>query len=286
MSTHTLSRCVYLPLLGPLALLAGCATTAPSQIEPRHGEAPLLLPADVENRAAVVRANPLAYLHEVAERCRQLEDYTLSFTRHERRGLFRVLHGPEHIACWFRREPFSVRMKWLDENVKYGESSYVANQHAGKVRFVTRWWSPPLKPPPYINVVDLQTPVLFGESQRPLTDFGLERLMARTLASLEKAGDRVILSYEGPLQLPDDGRLVHHLHLEYPPTMHRVPLQELYIDVATDLPAGTVLKLPGGEIDAAYFYRDVNTDVALTDDDFRLEVERGGEPPAKTKSEP
>lgn len=257
-----------------LGLLVGCGGSP--DIEPHPGPAKGLLPAEVENRVEAVRQNPVAYLHEVAEKCRALEQYTLTFTRHERRGLFRKMYGPEHIACWFRREPFSVRMKWLDEDVKYGESVYVEGAADNKVRFVTRWWSPPLLPPPHINKVALRTPVIWGESQRPLTDFGLERLMERTLASLERAGDEVIVSYEQPLLLSDEGPTVHHLHLEYSDERHKVPIQELYIDLATDLPAGTVLKLPSGDIHAAFFYADLNMDVSLTDEDFLLEIERNG----------
>jgi hypothetical protein len=60
-------------------------------------------------------------------------------------------------------------------------------------------------------------------------------------------------------------------------------VQELYVDVASDLPAGTILKLASGELDASYFYADVNTNVRLTDRDFALEAEqRGAGPPRPT----
>ena len=107
------------------------------------------------------------------------------------------MFGPEHILCWFRRQPFSIRMKWQDEDLKYLESVYVAGQPGDKVRFVTRWWVPPLLPPPGINRVDLQTPVVWGESKRPLTDFGLERLMEQSVESLDAAGENVVVTYEG-----------------------------------------------------------------------------------------
>lgn len=261
-------------------LLAGCATTP--DIAPKPGTVVGLLPAEAEARAEAVRADPVGYLRRVAQRCRMLDQYTLTFIRYERRGFFRQMHGPEHIQCWFRQSPFSVRMKWLDEDLKYDESTYVAGRHDDKVRFVTRWWSPPLKPPPGINEVQLMTPVTWGESKRPLTQFGVEQMMARTLASLERAGDDVVVRYEGLRQLPDDGPTAHFIHLEYPASQHKVPIQELYINVATDLPAGTVLKFPDGRIDAAYYYRDIDTGVALTDADFLLDVERAttGEPTA------
>ena len=210
----------------------------------------------------------------MAAKCRTLEQYTLRFTRYERRGLFARLYGPEHIRCRFRREPFSIHMKWLDENLKYFESTYVEGEQGDKVRFVTRWWSPPLLPPPRVNKVGLYTPVTWGEAKRPLTDFGLERMMEQTLASLEAAGEDVVVTYEGLVRLPGMEAAVHHLHLAYAPGQRRTPIQELYIDMATDMPVGTVLTLASGKLDAAYFYEDLDADVELTDEDFLLEVER------------
>lgn len=254
-------------------LLAGCAAQV-RNIEPRPGPLAGVLPADAEARAEAVRRDPLAYLQQVLDNCRELKQYTVLFTRYERRGLFPRLYGPEHIQCWFRRQPFSVRMKWLDPNVKHDESTYVEGQENNQVRFVTRRPVPLLVPPPGVNKVDLQTPVIWGESKRPLTHFGLERLMERTLESIKEAGQDVVISYAGLEQLPETGATVHHLHLAYSPTRYRVPVQELYIDVMTDLPAGTLLKLASGELDAAYFYADLKTDVQLTDEEFLLAGER------------
>ncbi|MEW6252217.1 MAG: hypothetical protein AB1716_16385, partial [Planctomycetota bacterium] len=127
--------------------------------------------------------------------------------------------------------------------------------------------------------VDVDAAVTFGESKRPLTDFGLERLMQRTRGSLREAGDKVVITYQGLVQLPDGGPTVHHLHLEYDPQAYKVPVQDLYIDVATDLPAGTILKRADGKLDASYFYRDLDPRVRLSDADFLLPAER--EQPAK-----
>ncbi len=252
----------------------GCARTEP-EISPRPGPVPSAAPAAGASGAAAVQQDPAGSLLRVHAATRALDDYTLLFVRYERRGLFPRMHGPEHIQAWFRREPFSVRMKWLDEDLKYGESSYVAGKYDDKVRFVTRWWTPPLLPPPGINKVDLKTPVTWGESKRPLTDFGLEKLLERTLTSLEAAGDQVVVTYEGLAQMPEFPATVHHVRLTYSDPVHeKVPIQELYIDAATDLPAGTILKQADGRIDAAYYYQQLRTDVTLTDADFLLAPER------------
>jgi hypothetical protein len=255
-------------------LLAGCRGR-PARIAPQPAPASRLLPAEADARAEIVRRDPVAYLHRVAFICQGLDQYTLLFTRSERRGLFRQLYGPEHIRCWFRRRPFSVHMQFLDPDSKYAASVYVEGQANNQVRFVTRRWMVGLLPPPEANRVDLLAPVTWGESKRPLTEFGLERLVQRTLDSLHAAGEDALLTYKGLLNLPDAGATVHHLHLEYPARRYRAPIQELYIDVATDLPVGTAFELPSGQIDASYFYTEINTHVRLTDADFLLDAERG-----------
>jgi hypothetical protein len=235
--------------------------------------------ASLEECAALVRTDPLTYLRHVAQRCRELEQYTFTFTRQERRGLFRSMHGPEHMRGWFRRDPFSVRLKWLDEDVKYGESAYVEGRNDSKVRFVTRWWSPPLLPPPSVNQVGVMTPVYWGESRSPLTDFGLERLIERTLETIDRAGDDALVRYEGPRRLAEGGPPVHYVHIEVPVQLRAAPVQELFIDAATDLPVGTVIKSESGEVQAAYFYDDLDTTVTLSDGDFLLSVEQNATAP-------
>lgn len=261
-----------------LLFVSACRSAAPLTL-PEPVAVTRLTPAEADARAEVVRQDPVGYLERVAERCRTLHEYTLTFIRQERRGFLPRLGPAEHIQCWFRREPFSVRMKWLDTDIKYGESAYVEGERENKVRFVTRWWAPPLLPPPAVNRVDLETPVVWGEAKRPMTDFGLERLMDRTLDSLRRAGADVVVRYEGLRELPGSDATVHHIHIEYPAAKFPVPIQELYIDAETDLPTGTLLKYPAGDIDAAYFYRDIRTHVRLTDTDFLLEAERAAASP-------
>lgn len=273
MDRHFAARglCV-LGLLATGALWApGCAAREVG-IEPRLGQPTGLPAAEADARADAVRRDPIGYLRKVTDNCRALEQYTLTFTRQERRGLLKLLYGPERITCWFRRQPFSIRMKWLDPKVKYGESTYVEGRKGNKVRFVPRHGLFGL--PPRITAVDLQTPVTWGEAKYPLTTFGLERLMERSVRTMETAGDDVVVTYHGLMALRASERTVHHLRLEYSPTRYEVSIQDLYIDVETDLPAATVLKYPSGRLDAAYLYEDLDRNVTLTDGDFLLEAER------------
>ena len=195
--------------------------------------------------------------------------------------MFKKVYGPERIACWFRQQPFSVRMLWLDPEVKYGESTYVAGAHDNQVRFIPRHGLFGLKPG--ITEVDLQTPVTWGESKNPLTDFGLQRMMERTLASMDKAGKTVNIAYRGLVTVPPLTKPVHYLRLEYPPDQWKTPFHDLYIDPESELPVGTVLSLPDNLLDASYFYTDINPSVRLSETDFLLEAERNATEGATTR---
>jgi hypothetical protein len=255
-----------------IALVSASGCAARRTIAPVAGPLNGITPEEADARAEMVRKDPRAYLHKVAENCRALEQYTLTFTRQERRGFFRTLHDPEVIVCKFRREPFSVYMKWLDPDIKYGESTYVAGELESKVRFVPRHGLFGL--PPRITRVDVQTPVLWGEARYPITDFGLARMMERTFDSIERAGDDWTISYEGLTKLSEYEGLVHFLRLEFPPPQHMAPIQELFVDVETDLPVCTRVLYRSGTLEAAYVWADVDPTARLTDDDFLLDAER------------
>lgn len=269
-----------LPVAGML-LLVGCA--APAPIEPIKAMLKDVPAVELEEQIEDIKSDPVAYLRDVLERTRTLDQYTVLLTRQERRGLIPTLREPERIRAWFRREPFSVRMKWVDDDVKYGESTYVAGEDNDRVRFVPRRWTFGLKMG--VNKIDLNTPVVFGESRYPLTDFGLERLMERTFVSIERGGEDAIITYEGLAQLSEADAIAHEIRLEFPPSQHKAPIQELFIDVETQLPVFTRILFPNGDLEAAYIYAHVNPDVELVDDDFLLDLEREerGLPPRELK---
>lgn len=264
-------RMVGVVVLAAGSVLAGCA--APGAARPLD-RIPTTQPQSLPSDAEQLRSDPLAYLRGVGRRCAALAQYTLTFTRQERRGLglFKTMHEPERIACRFRRQPFSVYMKWLDPDVKYGESVYVAGVADDKVRFVPRHGLFGL--PPTITRVDLQTPVTWGEARYPLTDFGLERMMARTLATLDRAAGHVRIRYLGLARVPQRQRWAHALRFEFDEGIVSTPLRELYIDPQTRLPICTRLFRSSGALEAAYWWEDVDTHVHLTDGDFLLAAER------------
>ena len=252
--------------------LTGCAPR--ERIEPLRDQTADTGAASLRATAELIKSDPVAYLHQVYDRCCELDQYTVDFTRQERRGLgpFKRLYDPEHIECKFRREPFSIYFKWTDPEIKHNEATYVAGQEDDKVRFVPRYGFLGLEP--RLTKVELMTPVIWGEARYPVTDFGVQRMLERTFASLERAGDQVEFSYEGISRLTGYEHPVHYLVMKFPQSMFATPTQELYIDVATGLPACTRVLRPDGSMEGAYIWANINPDVHLTDEDFLLEPER------------
>lgn len=255
---------------------------------PSAGEATLIQPAAPQTRAAAsqpVTSRPASaapspqenarrYLESVLRRCTGLTSYTTELVRYERRGLLlKSMHGPEHIAAWFRQEPFSVRFRWLDPDVKHGEAVYIAGRYDNRLRFVPRKWIPPVFPG--INTVDVQTPVTWGETLNPVTDFGLRRLAERMALKLEAAGPAASVEYRDRVRLPETESDAYCLSIEFPrqPAFPQ-PSQLLYVDCESGLPAGIVMRRADGALHAAYYYTRLNERAALTEDDFVLDYER------------
>jgi hypothetical protein len=288
-------------IVGLAALAAGCAAPQPRAPEPTGSSSPpskerspaapsansaatSSAPALTSPASDLPRYDPLAYLQRVRVACEQLRQYRLVFIRRERRGigLLKSLHAPERIECWFRRSPFSIRMKWLDPDIKYGESTYVQGQDDDRLRFTPR---PQLFNLPYrVYRVNPVTPVNWGECRYPVTEFGVEILMDRTLQTIaaDPAGTRV--TYIGTEPAPGSTRIAHRIRIDYPPDTNPAPVQELFIDAQTNIPLHTEMRFADGAIDTAYTYENLDPTVTLTDSDFVLEYDRAASPAATAGS--
>jgi len=219
-----------------------------------------------------LREDPVAFLQATLQRSRRLHQYELTFLRRERLGLLiKALQPLERMRVKFRDEPFSVRFVWLDESSPYAESLYV--QGANNDRLLVRERKGLLGGPPAIRAYDVRDPVRWQKAKNLVTDFGLTRMLERTLAKLreaEAAGGAEV-QYQGLVHLDLIDRDVHHIQIHYPAAKgfaHRK--QDLFIDAATGLPAGSYLWLPDGQLDAMYLYTDVDTSVQFSDQDFTM----------------
>ena len=117
--------------------------------------------------------------------------------------------------------------------------------------------------------------LLFHKAKNPITDFGPQRMLERTLYKIGLVRKNnipgQIIEYKGITKLELTGQVVHHIHITNP--AHKdFPhgRQNLYIDVERQIPAGSYVWTQQGPLDAMYLYADMNIDPGLTDDDFRI----------------
>jgi len=230
-----------------------------------------------------IRRDPVAYLRQVRRRCLALSKYRLTFYRQERLGLLGTLGKMEKIAVKYRAEPLSIKFEWNDPGSYLYESVYVAGANDDKVVLRERHgW---LGFPPTIRRIGTTDSVKWGQSKRPITDFGLAAMMTRTLRTIDDPplGKPAQIRYEGVETPEPTRRPAHHFVIVRATTKESpCPRQDLWIDVETELPCGTALVLPDGRLDALYVYADVEPDDSLSDADFRLSAGPTEDPAASS----
>jgi hypothetical protein len=222
--------------------------------------------------AETIAADPVAYLEDRLEACRKLRSYTTMLYRQERLGqLIPQLRPTEKVLALYRAKPLSVRFIWLDEDSKYLESVYVADQNDGKQLILERrglfggkgnLWT-----------VDPQLAVALAEAKYPTTDFGLLRLMEKSLdMPADPAVRDGLVTYCGLHEVDLTGQQVHLFEIRGTQSSD-YPLQELMIDAATGWPAGTRLWLDEDKthLDAMYLYTQVRPNLPLSPESFTIE---------------
>lgn len=236
--------------------LASCATTEHKQ--------PV---ASVTNTKAVAASEPaalqndgaskqkaLAILHEALARCDTLKGYEILFHRQERRGLLPKLGAWEKIKVYYRKNPDSIKMVWLDPESEYESCLYVQGTNDDRVTVLPRKGflglpAAPMSVPP-------QMAVTMGKSLRPITEFGLAMMVHRTLTRLdaaERSGGAKV-TYEGIAVVDPIGVKAHHIVILYPPGFGQSAKQDIYIDAQSGYPVGVTLWLPSGELHGTYLY--------------------------------
>jgi hypothetical protein len=249
--------------------VAGCRAPSGTRTTRINGSARSLY--QEQETADLIKHDPLAYLRQVQQRCDAIPKYRLTFYRQERLDMFQTLGKVEQIDVTFRAHPFSVKFAWDDPDSRFIESIYVAGKNHGKL--VVRERRGLLGLPPATYYVNPMDAVKLGQSKRPITDFGLSKMMERTIATIERppGGVPARIEYRGLTRIDLTGQEAYHLVIKRAVAPgHPDPRQDLWIDVKTGLPAGTALYLPDGKLDASYFYADVRPNNSISDKDFRL----------------
>ncbi len=268
-------RQVFVSIALLVGLAVGCtqqqATPAPARPAQVPATQPVLVPVSDAQLAALLKTDPVAALRVIEQRCAALQQYRLTFYRQERLGLLGQMGKTEKIKASFRAEPFSVKFEWPDEDEQLYESVYVRGQNKDKLILRERHGFFPF--PAQVRVVDVAFPGKVGKAKNPITDFGLLRVVQRSLIPFDDPAARPLMTitYEGTTTITPTGRTAHYLKIVRPKMKgYAYTRQDMYIDTTTLLPAGTDLFLPDGRLDASYRYGEVDTSVQLTDADFRL----------------
>jgi hypothetical protein len=246
------------------AAVIGCAANRSHvQDSPRQ-------PAPSTQPSVASAPDPMQLMRDALARCELLPGYEIVFHRQERRGLLAKLADWEDIRVYYRRQPSSIKMAWLNPDSEYAEALYIEGANDGKVTVLARKGLFGLPASPISVAPELA--VQMGKSLRPISDFGLAAMLRGTLNRIEEAKQSggAAVTYEGQISLEKLGTRAHHITVRYPRGFGQAPRQDLYINVETGYPDGTYLWLPNNDLMAAYLYE--KPIVAVQNDDaFLLE---------------
>lgn len=228
-----------------------------------------------EDIGDVIRRDPVAYLRACHQRCLKIDQLAATFYLQERLGIVPTLRPVERLLAKWRREPLSIKFDMLDETSEYAQSLYIHGQNDNKLKVLPRKGL--LGLPPTIGSFPVSWSILFHKAKNPITDFGPQRMLERTLKKVDLARSEKIpgqvITYKGIVKLDITGQVVHHIEIINP--VHRDfkhVRQDLYIDVKLQIPAGSHVWNKPDELDAMYLYADMNLNATFTDEDFKIHL--------------
>ncbi|MFW5839595.1 MAG: DUF1571 domain-containing protein [Planctomycetota bacterium] len=250
-----------------LPLTTGCdarAIDAPKTVESGEQQGP----AELERLA---RTDQAALLQRCLEHYQaNYRNFTCTFTKQER--IAGVLREAQRVQVWFRDEPFSVAMKWLENPGAGDRLLYAEGKYDNKmlVRPAVGWQRALVG-----NRVakDLDDPAVKSQSLRPVSMFGFARNLQdliRVYRLAEKRGD-LESSFEGYAEV--DGRqcmvLVRRLpqNPDYP-----AEKTTLYIDAEYLVPTAIRAETAEGQLVSNYLYRDLQFNQSMDEDTFTPEA--------------
>ena len=192
----------------------------------------------------------------------------------------------ERILAKWRRRPLSIKFTLPDETSEYAQSLYIDGQNKNRIKVLPRRGL--LGLPPTVGDFPDSWSILFHKAKNPITDFGPQRMLERTLFKIRLAQERnipgQIFEYKGVVKLQITGQVAHHIDITNPvhPSFPH-SRQDLYIDAELQIPAGSYVWNREGVLDAMYLYADMNLDPSLTDADFTIEPPSSSRPAGKAR---
>lgn len=219
----------------------------------------------------LAKSDPVKLLERGLERYKaEVQGYRCTFAKQER--VNDTLRDYEVIRANFREKPFSVHMEWKEGLDLCFASMYVAGENKDCLLARSR-----LKP------LNIRGPVLSrpldAEDVKATSRFGIDKFgmycgakdTLDAIHAAQKAGT-LHLKYHGIEMVEKAGnRLCYKLvRTPYDPPEAKERINELtiYIDRATLLQVGSILKDAKGEFIAEYFFRNIELNPAFDDAQF------------------
>jgi len=217
----------------------------------------------------LARTDHIALLEMCLENAGQYNDYTLTFIKQERlRG---KLRDQQTIEAAFRRQPFSVAMKWIENAPKGDRVLYVEGMWDGQMLIRPTGWAAQLA----MGGQTLRDPTgkeVMESTLRPVTMFGFENSLKNLLEVYRTAKERGDLVEEFGGFAKIDDRPVLVLVRKLPAAADYPSAKTVtYIDMEYLVPVmveGYDWTTPQPEFMCRYIFKDIRFNVGLTDDRF------------------
>ncbi len=206
-----------------------------------------------------------------AERVAQLDSYIACMHRREQ------VNGkdqPEEIIEFkYRREPFSIHMKWIGKEATGREVVYVKGRYEGKIHIL-----PSRQDSPIVFAMSFppDSPQVRERSRHPITDAGISGLVdgfGLLVNNMQKSDrSRGTLTYLGTQRRPEFANPVEAVEQVMPPNLDpllpRGGKRLWFFEPQARLPLLVIMYDDRGHEVEYYFYDRVMFPVRLDDDDF------------------
>lgn len=223
-------------------------------------------------------ADPLTSLRTLqraaAERYAGVDSYIVRVRRREQ---VRGKDEPEELMLFkFRKEPWSVYMKWIGPEATGREVIYVKGRYENKLHTRLAAGDVPLMPAGKRMALDPNSALVRASSRRPITDAGIGNLVERftLLVAAQEKGDatRGTLRYHGPLQRPEFPQPCEAVEQIVPPgrdpNLSQGGRRWWFFDAVTRFPTLMIMQDHTSREVEYYFYDRFEFNVRLDDDDF------------------
>jgi hypothetical protein len=218
----------------------------------------------------LAQTNPCAFLEHCLQRCRR-EVRGYHATWHKQDRIDGVLKPKAVIDLYFREEPFSLFLRWLEGAGKAESALYVEGENNNQLlarpndAFLREIVGEVL-------ALDPNGPEVTQAARLPITDFGFRRSIERVLADCEilRKQGKLDLSYLGEAPEPEAGnRPCYRFQYTLPEEKAAVRKPTIYVDKDTWLPVGRVGMGKDGEPVAISFYRDIRLNPEFAPEQFQ-----------------